>query len=123
MRFLILHESPGRLRLRTDVKRMSLEQADLLEAWLRAQPDVQQVSVHERTFCVTVVYKRDRAALLRTLAVFSYEKAAQELHPLPHSSRAMNRAYKEKLVCVICNDTPDDAALTACKALGAALAN
>ena len=101
MRFLILHESPGRLRLRADVKRMSLEQADLLEAWLRAQPDVRQVSVHERTFCVTVGYKRDRAALLRTLAAFSYEKAAQELHPLLHSSRAMNRAYKEKLVSLV----------------------
>ncbi len=35
------------------------------------------------------------------------------------------RADGAELVCesVICNDTPDDAALTACKALGAALAN
>ena len=35
------------------------------------------------------------------------------------------RADGAELVCesVICNDTPDDAALTACKALGAALAS
>ena len=32
MRFLILHEGEGRLRLRADVKSMTPEQADLLEA-------------------------------------------------------------------------------------------
>ena len=37
MRFQIMHESPGRMRLRADVCSMSPKQADLLEAWLRAE--------------------------------------------------------------------------------------
>ena len=34
MKFQILHESPGRVRLRAVQPDMSMEQADLLEAWL-----------------------------------------------------------------------------------------
>ncbi len=98
MRFQIMHESPGRIRLRTVVERMSLEEADLLEAWIRSQKDVQTVSVHERTLGVTIAYLGEREELIRALAIFSYEKARTELDPLSHSSREMNREYKEKLV-------------------------
>lgn len=101
MRFQILHESPGRIRLRADVKQMSMQQADLLEAWLMMQPDIRQVIIHESTFSVTVLYKTDRDAICRMLAGFSYEKAASEVQPLTHSSRAMNREYKEKLVFLV----------------------
>ncbi len=101
MRFRILHEGVGRLRLRAEVKRMTPEQADLLEAYLRAQPAVTQVTVHERTCGVTLLYRGDRAALCRSLAGFSYEKAAAALPPAPRSSRAMNREYKEKLTFLV----------------------
>ena len=101
MRFHILHESPGRIRLRADVKTMSMEEADLLEAWLIKQPNIQHVTVHERTFGVIVNYKSERAEVCRMLAGFSFEKAASEVQPLPHSSRAMNREYKEKLVFLV----------------------
>ena len=67
MKFQILHESPGRLRLRADGKKMTMEQADLLDAWLREQPGVDQVSVRERTCGVTVFYHGDRPALCRAL--------------------------------------------------------
>ncbi len=98
MRFQIMHESPGRIRLRAVVERMSLEEADLLEAWIRSQKDVQTVNVHERTLGVTIAYLGEREELIRALAIFSYEKARTELDPLSHSSREMNREYKEKLV-------------------------
>ncbi len=93
-----MHESSGRIRLKADVSRMSLEEADLLDAWIRAQDNVKDVTVHERTQCVTILYGGDRADLIRRLAVFTYEKAMDELEPQTHSSRAMNREYKEKLV-------------------------
>ena len=98
MRFLILHESPGRLRLRAELRQMTLRQADLLDAWLREQAGVEQVTVHERTCGVTVLYRGDRAALCASLAGFSWENAEKCLSPEEHSSRAMNREYKEKLV-------------------------
>ena len=35
MKATIMHESPGRMHLRLKQKRMTLAQADLLEAWLQ----------------------------------------------------------------------------------------
>ncbi|MBR3060177.1 MAG: heavy metal translocating P-type ATPase [Oscillospiraceae bacterium] len=98
MRFLILHESSGRMRLRAELPQMTLRQADLLDAWLRGQAGVEQVTVHERTCGVTVLYRGDRSGLCAALAGFSWEKAERSLGPEEHSSRAMNREYKEKLV-------------------------
>lgn len=34
----IEHESRGRIRLRLAINRMSIQQADLLDAWLSRQP-------------------------------------------------------------------------------------
>ena len=98
MRFRIMHESPGRMRFRADVRHMSLEQADLLEAWLHTLPGVDSVTVHERTCGVIVVYHGARTALCRDLSGFTWQSAERMPGPPVHSSRAMNRAYKEKLV-------------------------
>ncbi len=43
MRFQILHESRGRVRLRAVQRSMSMHDADLLEAWILALPGVDQV--------------------------------------------------------------------------------
>ena len=91
MRFRVLHESPGRLRLRAELRQMTLRQADLLDAWLRGQEGVEEVTVHERTCGVIVRYRGDRSALCASLAGFSWEKAEKCLSPEEHSSRAMNR--------------------------------
>ena len=98
MKFQILHESPGRVRLRTARPFMSMEQADLLEEYLTALPGVEHVTVHERVCGVIIVFRGDRAALYQSLAAFSYEFAAEQVHVLSRNSRAINREYKEKLV-------------------------
>ena len=101
MRFQILHRSSGRIRLRACVRRMGVEQADLLEAWLLAQPEVDRVSVQENICSVTVVYHGALEPVTARLAAFSVQTAAEALPPLHHSSRAMNREYKEKLVFMV----------------------
>ena len=98
MRFRILHESRGRVRLRAVQRSMTMDQADVLEAWLLALPGVEQATVHERICGVIIVFKGDRAELYRQLAGFSYEEAAPRLRIASRNSRAMNREYKEKLV-------------------------
>ena len=98
MRFQIMHESPGRMRLRADVRLMSLKQADIIDAWLRVQPGVDDVTVHERTCGVIVIYHGDRSEICRMLSGFTYENAEKMLDSQTHSSRSMNRDYKEKLV-------------------------
>ena len=94
MRFIILHEAKGRLRLRADVKRMTVCEADILDCWLRSLDGVEQVTVHERTCGVTVAFSGDRDVLVRSLSGFSYRNAESA----PRTGREMNRKYKEKLV-------------------------
>ena len=102
MKFKIKHESAGRMRVQACQTRMTLEQADLLEAWLQGLDQVCQAAVHERTCCAVIQYRGARAALLEALARFSYRD--NELGELPqlHSGRALNRAYEERLVGMAC---------------------
>ena len=104
MRFQILHESPGRVRLKALQPSMSMEQADLLEAWILALPDVDQVTVHERLGNLIILFHGDRKALYAQLSRFTYEKAGEEAHVLSANSRRINREYKEKMVFqVLCH--------------------
>ena len=98
MKFQILHESRGRVRLRAVQASMSMEQADILEAWLLALPEVDQVTVHERICGVIIVFRGSREALYKELAGFSYSLTAPKVQIASSQSRAINRAYKEKLV-------------------------
>ena len=54
MKFKIVHESRGRVRIQVMQKRMTLEQADLLEAYLNHSPAIRQAVVHERTCCAVI---------------------------------------------------------------------
>ena len=98
MKFKIAHTSRGRVRIQVIQKFMTLEQADLLEAYLQTYPKVCQVSVHERTRCAIIQYHGSLDELLPFLRRFSYT-APEVLTLTPsHSSRALNRMYEEKLV-------------------------
>ena len=101
MKFQILHESRGRVRLRAVQASMSMEQADILEAWLLALPQVDQVTVHERICGVIIVYRGSKEALYQKLAGFSYALAKPKVQIASSQSRLMNRAYKEKLVFLV----------------------
>ena len=98
MKFQIEHESRGRIRIRAVQKRMTLEQADLFEAWLGQLKGVSQATVHERTCCAVICYQGDRKELITAISRFSYQaKGMDALVPI-HSSRELNRTYQEKLV-------------------------
>ncbi|MGO5166047.1 MULTISPECIES: heavy metal translocating P-type ATPase [unclassified Candidatus Paralachnospira] len=98
MKFQIEHESRGRIRIRAVQKRMTLEQADLFEAWLGQLKGVSQATVHERTCCAVICYQSDRNELITAISRFSYQaKGMDALMPI-HSSRELNRTYQEKLV-------------------------
>ena len=49
MKFKIIHETRGRLRLQAPQCNMTLEEADQLEAYIARLPGVRQATVHERT--------------------------------------------------------------------------
>ena len=101
MKFKIVHESRGRIRVQVIQNRMTLEQADLLEAYLCTWPAAQQVTVHERTCCAIVRYEGDRQELLTFLSRFSYTSTEIAKLAPTHTGRALNREYQEKLVMKI----------------------
>ena len=98
MNATILHESRGRIRFQLQQKRMTLAQADLLEAWLQGKSWTRQVTVHERTRAVILYYEGDRQRVLNAIRQFSWQKAEQTVSVPAHSSRALNREFEEKLV-------------------------
>ena len=102
MKFQIKHESHGRMRIQLFQKRMSLAQADVLEAWLHAQPQIRKAVVHERTCCAIVYYSGSRAALLQLLSRYAYDQTALEAWTEGQSSRGLNRTYAEKLTGLVC---------------------
>ena len=98
MKAYIEHESRGRLRVRMKQYRMTLEQADLLEAYLQNQPGVLNATVHERTCCAVIRYIGDRANVIRAISAFNYTAPSITALAPTHSGRALNREYQEKLV-------------------------
>ena len=97
MKWKILHECKGRMRLHLNKPRMSLAEADQLQDYLVALPGVRTAAVYERTCDVVVVYIQDRAGLVNGLAAFRFDVEALAEVPA-NSPRAVNREYQEKLV-------------------------
>ena len=103
MKCTILHDLPRRLRVHLCCGRMTLSQADVLEYYLLSVAGVKSVKVYDRTRDAVVVYDGARAGVIRALADFSFAKA-EKLELVPeHTSRALNRAFEDKLaVTVMC---------------------
>lgn len=97
MKWNILHESRGRIRLHLRKPRMSLAEADQLQDYLTNLPGVRTAAVYERTCDVVIVYAESRAGIVRGLAAFRFDTEALAEVPA-NSPRAVNREYQEKLV-------------------------
>ena len=95
MKCKILHESAGRMRIHAEQRRMSFQQADILEAYLRQVEGVTEVKVYDRTCDAVIYYNCERSGVIAAAAAFSYE-ASLALAP-EHSAREMTREYQDKL--------------------------
>lgn len=98
MKYRIVHEIEGRLRIHVIQNHMTYEQADILQYYLSRQLMVKSVKVRERTQDVTVSYFGDRKAMLDILKKFSYDKAEVPEVFLENSGRKLNDEYWQKLV-------------------------
>ena len=100
MKCTILHETRGRMRVRTMQGAMSLQQADILEAYLKRIQGVTKATVYDRTGDAVICYDAPRTAIIHALASFAYANE-QALTP-EHSSRAMSREFEDKLIASLC---------------------
>ena len=98
MKFLIKHEVQGRLRIHVIRNRMTCAEADVLCWVLEKQKNVVKVKVYERTADAVIYYTGDREELIHTLKKLRCEKADVPENVLSSSGRALNSAYKEKLI-------------------------
>ena len=87
MKFRIIHETEGRLRLQAPQCNMTLEEADQLEAYIARLPGVRQATVHERTCNMIVYYSGDRLAVIDGIRAFKYDYSTMEKSMLENSSR------------------------------------
>ena len=88
------------MRVHTMQGAMSLQQADILEAYLNRTPGVTKATVYDRTGDAVICYDCPRTAVVKALSSFAYANE-QALAP-EHSSRAMNREFEDKLVASLC---------------------
>lgn len=101
MKFKIIHETEGRLRLQAPQCSMTLEEADQLEAYIARLPGVRQATVHERTCNMIVYYSGDRLAVIDGIRAFKYNYTTMEKSTLENSSRSLNRYYQDKLASLV----------------------
>ena len=98
MRFVVKHEIRGRIRIHVLQKRMSYEEADILQYYLDNKEQVTRVQVKERVQDIVIFYTGDREAIIDMLRRFHYEAVSVPSAYLENSGRALNDQYYEKLV-------------------------
>ena len=101
MKFRIVHEIKGRIRVHLSQKQMSFKEADELEYYLVSQSNVTSAKVYERTQDVAITYTGDREQILQLLQRFSYDMIQLPEIIEQNSGRAVNREYWDKLVTKI----------------------
>jgi len=98
MRCRILHESRGRMRVHFMQRRMTREQADLLQAYLESGKGVIRARTDERTGNAVIWYREgERESILNLAAEFDYEQAAAAVSVPEHSSRTLTREYEDRM--------------------------
>ena len=97
----IIHESSGRMRVHLNCGRMTLEQADVLEYYLKNVHGVSEAAVFDRTQDAIVRYQGSRQDVVEALARFSFARAqAMDLVP-ERTGRALNREFEDKLAMTV----------------------
>lgn len=97
MKFIIKHEMKGRMRVRLSQKRMTYEQADILQYYLLCNESVKLAKVYDRTCDAVINYTGDREEVIRLLQEFRYQTVEVPADVLATSGREVNAQYQEKL--------------------------
>ena len=101
MKCTILHEGKGRMRVHVCTVRMTLHRADVLEAYLNGQDNIQKATVYERTGDVVLTYRGSRKDAAALLASYRFDNEELEVLVTSHDSRKINQEYQEKMVGLV----------------------
>ena len=101
MKCLIVHENRGRMRVHIARGSMTLDEADVLEYYLRGVSGVDKVTVYDRTCDAVILYTGARAAVVDALARFSSAMPSARALVPEHTSRRLNRTFEDRLVFTV----------------------
>lgn len=97
MKFKILHEIKGRMRIHLAQNRMTDEEADTLQYMLAQQAEIVDAKVYERTQDAVIRYTGERKNVISLIQKLSYESIDIPKSVLELSGRRINRKYQDKL--------------------------
>ena len=89
------------MRVHVCTVRMTLHRADVLEAYLNGQDNIQKATVYERTGDVVLTYRGSRKDAVALLAAYRFDNAELEVLVTSHDSRKINQEYQEKMVGLV----------------------
>ena len=98
MKFIIKHETTGRMRIHVVQSRMSYSQADTLLYFLHSQKEITFAKVYDRTCDATISYVGERENIINLLRHFHYEEVEVPTGLIENSGRELNNVYQEKLI-------------------------
>ena len=98
MKFIIKHETKGRMRIHAVQNRMSYAQADTLLYFLHSRKEVTFAKVYDRTCDAVISYVGDRQTIIGLLRSFHYEDVEVPEGLIENSGRELNNTYQEKLI-------------------------
>lgn len=98
MKFIIKHETKGRMRIHAVQNRMSYAQADTLLYFLHSRKEVTFAKVYDRTCDAVISYVGDRQTIIELLRGFHYEDVEVPEGLIENSGRELNNTYQEKLI-------------------------
>lgn len=106
MKCIVLHESSRKMRIRMPQLRMSLDQADIVEYYLRNLDVVRDVHVYDRTMDVIITFaesvKKGKGTVIEALRTFDYNDEDIKALVPEETGRKMNREFEEKFVGKLC---------------------
>lgn len=97
MKFRILHEIKGRMRIHIAQKTMTDREADTLRYYLENCEMIQDAKVYERTQDAVIRFSGERERVIGVLRAFSYEHVQVPDSVLDLSGRKTNREYLDHL--------------------------
>lgn len=98
MKFIIKHESNGRMRVHMAGRAMTCSEADMLLYYLHNHRHVSYVKVYERTGDAVIEYVGRRSDIIIALQKFRYSDIQVPAGIIENSGRELNASYQEKLI-------------------------
>ena len=89
------------MRVHVCAVRMTLHRADVLEAYLNGQDNIQKATVYERTGDVVLTYRGSRKDAVALLSAYRFDNEELEVLVTSHDSRKINQEYQEKMVNLV----------------------